>query len=281
MGRQRCPSCGFTYRVEVSDAGASKCGHCGWTWLGMADGTSDGTGHTEGDMATNIPWDVVALRLRAEMQVETETVRVFVSGNLLASGDDTGSTHAMLSAALSKVIDGQWLLSTARRGEDPSGMERVSVAASLRVKEHLTAGLVERLKQASRAGLQLHLDHILTRPPQAEMDKAIADLRQQLYQRARDEAELLNRLIPADEGKWRVGSMEFSEIEAEHASRGSHASRGPQAQYREVSSGAPAGSDDPDPDLPVSTRTILEAKVQFKRLSVAAPERGSSARGEA
>jgi len=258
----------MTYGFEIDPAGGWLCGHCGQTGFAI---------NMEGDdMAMSIPWDVVALRVTAEKEVQTETVRVMVSGNLVAAGDDTGKTKAMLSAALAKVHDGQWSLTTARRGEDPSGMERVSVAASIRVKEHLTAGLVERLKQASRAGLQLHLDRILTRPPKAEMDKVLEELRQQLYQRAREEAELLNRLLPAEEGKWRVGSIEFAEVSEES----DRAGRAPK-HYASASFSARADLDDsdPDPDLPVSTRTVLEAKVQLKRLSIAAPEGGFCGEG--
>lgn len=265
MTSQRCPSCGFMYRLEITGSGAWGCGHCGWSGYGEWEQEGDGVG-------MSIPWDVVVLRLRAHKQVQTDTVRVFVSGNLLASGDDTGKVKAMLSEALSKVIDGQWSLTTARRGEDPSGMERVSVAASLRVKEHLTAGLVERLKEASRAGLQLHLDRIVTRPPKAEMDKVVEELRQQLYQRARDEAELLNRLLPAAEGKWRVGGIEFAEIDGEAGHTLHPEMREMSARFR--TSRTDGDASEADPDLPVSTRTILEAKVQLKRLSVAAPERG-------
>ncbi|MBS0197225.1 MAG: hypothetical protein JSR77_10750 [Planctomycetes bacterium] len=223
-------------------------------------------------MATNIPWDVVALTLKAEREMQAETVRVFVSGNLLLAGEDTGKSKAALAEALSKVIDGKWALTTARRGEDPSGMERVSVAASIRVKEHLTAGLTERLKQASRAGLQLQLSRIVTRPPKAEMDAVIAELRQELYEKARTEADLLNRLLPADEGTWRIGGIQFDQTTEEDE----HRARQTRQEFMSLGINERDGRGDSsgEQDLAVSTKIVLLARVELKRLSVAAPEGG-------
>jgi hypothetical protein len=225
-------------------------------------------------MATSIPWDVVTLVIRSEKEVQAETVRVFVSGELLASGDDTARTKAVLAEALSKVIDAPWSLTTARRGEDRSGMERVSVSASVRVPEHRTAGLVERLKQASRAGLQLHLDRIATRPPRSEMDKVKESLRQEVYQKAKDEAERLKGVLPAEEGKWRVSAIEF----VQGSDDNEHLARLMQERtvVRHPSSvgDLSEGQGDDGPDLPVSTRAVVQAKVKLKRLSIAAPRGG-------
>jgi hypothetical protein len=269
MAGLRCPSCGFLYRLGVAVSGGWTCGHCGWTGTNIFSTEGDGMGIT-------IPWDVVTLRIKAEKQMQVETVRVFVSGNLLSSGEDTAKTKASLAAALSKVIDAPWALTTARRGEDPSGMERVSVAASVRVKEHLTAGLVERLKQASRAGLQLHLDRIATRPPRSEMDKVIEGLRHEIYERAKSEADILNSVLPAEEGKWRVGEVDFAELDEldDHPQRPIRDM--PSVRYQSMQNRA---EENAEPDLPVTTRATLEAKVRLKRLSIAPPEHGFFSEG--
>lgn len=263
MDGSRCPRCEFKYGLEGGSADGWACRHCGWAGQNILNLEGD-------DMGTSIPWDVVTLRIKAAKQVESETVRVFVSGNLLAGGDDTARTKAVLAEALSKVIDAPWSLITARRGEDPSGMERVSVGASVRVKEHLTAGLVERLKRASRAGLQLRLDGISNRPPASEMEKAVGGLRQEVYQKARAEADRLNEFLPTEEGKWRVAHIEFNESgQDDDRPRPirDHAS------VRYMRAPASEGGET-EPDLPTTTRAVLEAKVQLKRLSVAAPQGG-------
>ena len=180
-----------------------------------------------------LAWDRSTCELKARRTVTTDTVRVFVQATVTQSGEhpaeprgeqsSAASTSArssatggnapgdVVGAALATVLAAAWGVSGASREEDSAGMERVRLVATARVPEQQAAGLVDRLRRASRPGLRLKLQRIEYRPPLARIDAALRELRQEIYREARREAELLNAELPSDTMPWRVGNVQITE----------------------------------------------------------------------
>lgn len=223
----------------------------------------------------NIPWDKVYCDLKVEKDIQSDTVRVYVLCTLSVSGSDSGRIRPVLDEALANVLDGKWQFASIERAEDKSGLERVVVIATIRVKEHHAGGLVDRLKQASRAGLQLTLQRLLTRPPRADVDKARLELRRRIYEQALQEAATLNEVC-AGESPWRVGGIRVQEQLHDAEDRRRMISI---VAYRSAGSGStPPGGQREGADLPadieVGTRLVIEGSVTLKRPSVALPKDG-------
>jgi hypothetical protein len=224
-----------------------------------------------------IPWDEVTFPLTIEHGIVSDTVRVGVRATLSIAGADAVRVRSMVGEVLGTLLDGEWQFSAVEREEDKSGMEQVVTLATIRVPEHRTGGLVERIARASKPGLKLALVSISARPPKQEIDRARAEVRRQVYERAKEEEARLNQVYaPAtpNEG-WRVGSISIKEQLVEPSTSRGRSQRATREHLSYGSTSLPEPAEDEyGPDFQVSTRLVVEASVRLKRPSVAPPSGG-------
>jgi hypothetical protein len=195
--------------------------------------------------------DTVVLELSAEDFVRTETAEVVVVAEAAATGADTGKARADLLAAVRGLApEGDWRLVRFAPSTDSAGLERWYAEAQARLPEGSLGGLAERARGASRPGLQLRVDRIEFMPTLAEVEAAKARLRAEVYRRAREEAETLNRVY---QGRaFRIGSIGF--VEGDGAPR-------PKPMMRAAPTAEMAAAPEP---LPVGDRLRLDARVVLR-----------------
>ena len=159
----------------------------------------------------DLAWDRITCELHARRTVISDTVRVYVQATVTQGATDTAELRHTMVGALTPVLEGTWSVNNVSRSEDDAGMERVRLVATIRVPEHLTSGLVDRLRKANRAGLKLELQRVDYRPPRKQIDAAQREMRQEVFREAQTEADLLNASLPSDTVPWRVGGAQLTE----------------------------------------------------------------------
>lgn len=162
-------------------------------------------------MTPSIPWDTVKVEYSLEDTINSASVRVFVRATMLMDPAGAERANETLREALRAVIDERWSISQVDRQEDPTGLEHVVTVATVRVDQELTAGLIARMREASRSGLKLELMRFMQRPPAVEVAAAMKELRRQAYDRANEEADLLNSVLTDPNRIWSVGKMVIEE----------------------------------------------------------------------
>ncbi len=158
--------------------------------------------------------DSVTLDLSAEDWVETATARVTISLDAAVPGGDAGKVRADMLKAVGGLVSGAtWRFSSFDRSQDQSDLERSHAELETRLKESDLGGLADKAKQASKPGLQLHVEDIDFTPTLAETEAARAKLRNQIYAQVNDELKRLSASEP--DRKFRVGTIDFGAPEAQ------------------------------------------------------------------
>ena len=216
----------------------------------------------------DIPWDQVRCILSVRRDIVSDTVRVDSKVTMSLAGEDAAQFRDIVRKALGAALDGRWDFKSVNRKEEGSGMEQMCVIATTRVPEHRTAGLVDRLRTASRPGLKLELEEIHYRPPHTEIKKVAAELRQELYQLAQNEADRLNELLPTDSIPWRVARVDVAEAELGEPRLPRAFSQRHYSSSFVRSMAMAEGASKEDPDFSASLRVEVKAKVMLQRLSL-------------
>lgn len=152
--------------------------------------------------------DQVVLSLSAEDWVEAEEARVIVAIDAALPGSDAASVRTEMLGALDKLAaDGEWRFLSFDRFQDESGLERWRARAQARLPETALGGIANRADDASRPGLQVRVENTDFSPTLAEIEAVEADLRSELYERAREELDRLNQVFP--DRDYRVATIDF------------------------------------------------------------------------
>ncbi len=112
--------------------------------------------------------------------------------------DDTeAALQADIRQTVRSLVDApDWMLSSVRRDTQPTGLETLTLTASVVVPDIQNHGLRERAEKASRPGLTLSNPIADTSIPTAVLQAAERRLRKTLLQRAIDEAAELSAHCP-------------------------------------------------------------------------------------
>lgn len=152
--------------------------------------------------------DQVVLSLSAEDWVEAENARVIVAVDAALPGSDAASVRTEMLAALDQLAaDAEWRFLSFDRFQDESGLERWRARAEARLPETALGGIADRAEDASRPGLQVRVENTDFSPTLAEIEAVEADLRSELYERAREELDRLNQVFP--DRDYRVATIDF------------------------------------------------------------------------
>ncbi|MFZ4576155.1 MAG: hypothetical protein ACOYN0_17355 [Phycisphaerales bacterium] len=226
-----------------------------------------------------IPWDSIQLKLTEQETVTTDTVRVNVKATLSVTPEQAERVKTTLEEALAKILETRWEISKALRREDAAGMEQVMAIATVRVKEAAASGLVARLQQASRSGFKLELLDIDYRSPREAIDAAKQRLRKLVYQRAVEEAAVVNQTVVDAGRQWHVHEIQIVERVEDNRLREEMTRNEKVAQmaYRHTSASILGNAEDENegsPDLSVGGKVVVEGTVTLQRPSVTPPEGG-------
>ena len=152
--------------------------------------------------------DEIVLNLSAEGWVETKTARVLAVADVAIAAENRNAVRDRMMAALKQLSpNAEWRVSQFNRAQDAAGLERWRVTAEARLPENALGGLDERAKQQSQPGLQLRIQAIQFTPTLEEREAALANLRGQLYEEAKEEAARVAKLWP--ERNFRVARIDI------------------------------------------------------------------------
>lgn len=154
--------------------------------------------------------DEIVLHLTAEGWVETKTARVVAVADVAIAAENRNAVRDRMMASLKKLSpDAEWRIGEFVRTEDSAGLERWRVSAEARLPESALGGLDERAKSLSQPGLQLRIQAVQFTPTLEEREAALALLRNQLYEKAKEEAARVAKLWP--ERNFRVARINVGE----------------------------------------------------------------------
>ncbi|GEM_PF-698169 len=153
--------------------------------------------------------DSITLELRAETWVTT--ARSLVQVNIVAAGDSANA--ATIRDEISKALEGlvsdtKWRSISLNRSQDEAGLERWYATYEARVAESQLAGLADKVKKNSRAGLQFTIASVQFSPELKEIEDANITLRQDIYKQVDAELARLNAAYPGR--NFRVSGVQFN-----------------------------------------------------------------------
>ncbi|MEM8915984.1 MAG: hypothetical protein AAGC83_09105 [Pseudomonadota bacterium] len=152
--------------------------------------------------------DRISLDLSAEDWVSTDEPKVTVGVEAAFQGADAASVRAEILATLDSLSeDAEWRFVRFNRSVGPAGLEQFSAAAEARLADIALDGLVEKIDEAERPGLELDLLSVAFTPTLAERQAVASDLRARIYEMAAEELDQVNGAYP--DRDFRVASIEF------------------------------------------------------------------------
>jgi len=158
----------------------------------------------------------VTLQLQTEEWVVTDTAQVIAS--IRAAADPAHGTESrtralnLLRTLLpdTQTPDGIWRITLAQIERDPSGLERLTFTAEIRVIEHQLTGLYDKAKTLSKPGMALNVQAINWIPSLQQNEAAAARARNTLYRLASEETVRLNHALGTH---YRVGDLHVGTFE--------------------------------------------------------------------
>ena len=159
--------------------------------------------------------DTIEFPLTAEYTIVNTTIKITAQISGMITPDVTeealrDSIRDMLKRFVdtTQYADTVWQISNTNRSKHASGMEQISLSATVRVPESEHYALEERAAAVSVKGMTIARADVDTTPSQAMMDDAESKLRVILLKKASDELKLINKALDTS---YRLGSVVFSE----------------------------------------------------------------------
>ena len=95
---------------------------------------------------------------------------------------------------LVKIAPGEWHLTQFDRSQDNSGLEKLYVQAEARIPQSSLTSVYQNAKSVSLPGASYNIASMEFKPSLEEIQQVRAQLRERLYQQARDELQRLNKV---------------------------------------------------------------------------------------
>lgn len=157
----------------------------------------------------------ITMELFTEGFVEPQSARVTIAFDLAqdgaGQGDARGRLHQILSALTPNLPNVAWRFTRFERLVDPAGLERWHMLAEARLPEKELGGLADKVKNASKPGLQARVAAVDFSPTVAEQEVAFAGLRGNLYGDIQGELNRLKTAFP--DRAYGVKSITFHRLE--------------------------------------------------------------------
>lgn len=154
------------------------------------------------------PDDTISLNLSTEGWVSTKTARVIVNVNAAVSGDNAGTTRDTMIKTVNALGGGEWRLISFNRNQSNNGLENWFAQFENRLPETDLNGLNDKVKKASKPGMQMEVGAIDFTPTLAENQAAEAGLRKSLMEMASAELKTIQASFP--ERGYRIAAISFN-----------------------------------------------------------------------
>jgi hypothetical protein len=194
--------------------------------------------------------DTVLFQVSAKQWINTQTALLSVNINATLTNADLVKTRADIMEKLSKIASGEWHLIQFDRSQDSSGLEKLYVQAQARVSQGSLTNVYQNAKSVSKPGAVYTIGSVEFKPSLDEVQQVRAQLRERLYQQARDELARINKIYSGQ--NYTLNNLVFNEGEVN-----------PLPQYKASQAmvntmAMPASA----PNLTVSNELTLTAMVQ-------------------
>ena len=136
---------------------------------------------------------------------KTALVTVVVNAALTDQGIDKIQTDVMQK--LSQVAKTDWHVVAFNRQQDKTGLESVTIRAQARVMQSDMSGMRSGAKTISKPGETFSIDNVEFTPTEDETRAANSALRNDIYQQAKRELDVLNNTYPAQ--KYYLHQIDF------------------------------------------------------------------------
>lgn len=154
--------------------------------------------------------DQVTLSLTVEDWVRSETAKVALTVDAAGQGTEAATLRDELAKAARAVADkADWRIVSLVRQPDNAGLDRWHAVIEARLPEAQLANLGDRVKKASRPGLQVQVGGVDFEPTLAEIEAARGELRARVYKQVDAELDRLKAAFP--DRAYRVGRIDFGE----------------------------------------------------------------------
>lgn len=153
--------------------------------------------------------DTVVFQIAAKQWVSTQTALVTVNINATLSNSDLVKARADMMDKLAKISAGDWHLTQFDRSQDSSGLEKLYVQAQARVAQANLTTIYQNAKSVSKPGASYEIGAVEFKPSLDEVQQVRAQLRERIYQQARDELARLNKVYTGQ--NYSLSNLVFSE----------------------------------------------------------------------
>ena len=162
-------------------------------------------------LAPDLVLDTVVFHVAAKQWVSTQTALLSVNINATLTNADLVKARADVMERLAKIAVGEWHLTQFDRSQDSSGLEKLYVQAQVRVPQSNLTNIYQSAKSVSKPGASYEVGTVEFTPSLAEVEHIREQLREQLYQQARDELVRLNKVYTGQ--NYTLNNLVFSDGE--------------------------------------------------------------------
>jgi len=139
----------------------------------------------------------VTMQLQSQQWVTTNTALVNVGVNAAINDQNMGSVQNDVVSKLKQLSDSaDWHVVSFNRSLDQSGLERVQITAQARLPQKELSGLRDKAKNLSKPGEAYTIDNVAFVPSDEELQAANVNLRNDIYNQAKNEIAYLNKIYP-------------------------------------------------------------------------------------
>lgn len=149
--------------------------------------------------------DKISFQVSAKQWVTTESALLTININATLNNGDIVKTRADIMNNLQKIASGDWHITQFDRSQDSSGLEKLFVAAQVRLPQAALTDVYQHAKAVTKPGSAYSVNGIDFTPGLEEVQKAKAQLREKLYQLVAEELTRINKTYP--EQHYAVNSM--------------------------------------------------------------------------
>jgi len=140
--------------------------------------------------------NTVTMQLKAEQWLVTKTALVTVTVNAAVSEQGIEKIQNDILLKLNHIAKADWHITSFNRQQDRTGLEGIVIHAQGRIAQTDLGNLRNGAKSVSKAGETFTIENVDFTPTEEEIRDSSAALRNDIYQQAKREVEVLNTVYP-------------------------------------------------------------------------------------
>ncbi|KTD49562.1 hypothetical protein Lrub_0661 [Legionella rubrilucens] len=181
--------------------------------------------------------DKIDFQVSAKQWVSTQTALLTVAINATLNSADLVKARADIMDHLNRIAKGEWHITQFDRSQDNSGLDKLYVAAQVRVPQANLTNIYQNAKDVSKPGATYTISGVEFKPSLEEIQVVKSQLRQKLYQLVNEEIARLNKVY--GEQHYSVNRLYITDGEAPVAQPRAYQAKEAQVMYA-TSIAAPA-----------------------------------------